>query len=202
MLGYITDIYAIQGNTAFCNIIKPRNQIYQRGLAASRASDDRSCLTRLRCEINIVEHIFACPRITERYVVELQNALRFFRQFHCFLRIMYHGCACEHFIYTVRRNGRPWQHDGNHAQHQEAGNDLHCILNKRHHIPDLHLSVINTVSAAPDNQNGDAVHNQHHSRHHKCHGTVYKKGRSRQIPVCLVKTLFLVLFRRKCTDNG
>ena len=54
----------------------------------------------------------------------------------------------------------------------------------------------------PDDQDRDAVHNDHHQRHHKGHGPIDKQVRPGQIQIRRVKPLFLVLFRAECPDHG
>ena len=109
--------------------------------------------------------------------------------------------ACEHFLHTVRSHCRSWKHDGEHAQHQESHDDLHRVLDKRHHITHLHLTVIDAVCPRPYDEYGDTVHDQHHHRHHKCHGAVDEQVRLHQGPVRLVKTCFLVLLCAEGTDD-
>ena len=46
-----------------------------------------------------------------------------------------------------------------------------------------------------------AVHDHHHSRHHKCHNTVGKQLRLCQIAVGLIKPLFFPFFPSKCTND-
>ena len=43
-------------------------------------------------------------------------------------------------IHTIRRNRSSWEHNGNHTDHEEGHDNMHCILNKCHHIANLHLS--------------------------------------------------------------
>ena len=109
--------------------------------------------------------------------------------------------ALEHLLHTVCRNGSSREHDREHAQHQESHDDLHRILDERHHIADLHLSLINAVSSGPHDQDGHPVHDKHHDRHHKCHGTVDEQVRLCQIDIRSIEPLFLMSLRTEGTNN-
>ena len=57
------------------------------------------------------------------------------------------------------------------------------------------------MSADPNNQNRNAVHDKHHHRQHKGHRAVGKQLGLKQILVCLIKALFLVLFPTECANR-
>ena len=109
---------------------------------------------------------------------------------------------CLHnFIDTLCRNTGPWDHDRHHGNHQESHDNLHGVLHKGHHISHLHSSFIYSMGAVPDDQYGDAVHDQHHYRHHKGHTAVYKKIGLHQCPVGVFKTLFLMFLCAEGTNH-
>ena len=57
------------------------------------------------------------------------------------------------------------------------------------------------MSADPNNQNRNTVHDKHHNRHHKGHRAVGKQLGLKQILIRLIKALFLVLFPTKCANR-
>ena len=174
MLGNGTNIFSIQCDRTFCYIIKSWDQVDHRRFTTTGTSDDRRCLSRFCCKADIMKYVFFCSRITEGYVVKFYFAFSgFFQFFRCF-RIFDRCPACQDLIHTVCCNSCSWKHNRNHTDHKEGHDDLHCILDKCHHITNLHLPVTDTMCTAPYNQYGNSVHDQHHHRHHKCHGTVYK----------------------------
>ena len=109
--------------------------------------------------------------------------------------------ASQNFFHTIRSHSRSRQHNGKHAQHKESHDDLHRILDERHHIADLHLPLIDAVCSRPHNKDGYTVHNEHHDWHHKCHGTVDEQVRLCQCTVRLVEALLLVLLRTERSDD-
>ena len=104
----------------------------------------------------------------------------------------------HNFIDTFCRNTGPWYHNRHHGDHQERHDDLHSILHKGHHISNLHGSVIYSMRAVPNDEYGNAVHDQHHHRHHKGHTPIDEKVGFHQFFVGVLKTLFLVLL---CTEG-
>ena len=134
-------------------------------------------------------------------MVECEHTfLFFFKFFRCF-RIMDHRPAGQNLIHTICRNSRSWKHNRQHAYHKESHNNLHRVLDKRHHIADLHLSVVDSFCTGPHDQNRDPVHNKHHDRHHKRHRAIYEQICFHQIHICFVKPLFLMLLCTKRPDH-
>ena len=174
MLRNFPDIRSVNCNLSFCHIVKSRNQIYQRRFTASGTSDKCGCLSRFCCKWQIMQYIFFSSRIAERNMFKCNFTLLIFRKCPRCFRIIDLCLALQYFVYTGCWYCCSRKHDWDHTNHQECHNNLHCILDKCHHIANLHCSIIDTVPTAPYNQNGNTVHNQHHYRHHKCHGTVDK----------------------------
>ena len=109
--------------------------------------------------------------------------------------------ASQNFFHTIRSHSRSRQHNGKHAQHQKSHDNLHRILDKCHHIADLHLTFINTMGSRPHYEDRDSIHNKHHDRHHKCHGTVYEQVRLCQHFISIVKALLLMLLCAERPDD-
>src|SRR5699024_6220950 len=68
------DICSIQGNGSLRHIIETRDQVDQSGFSATRTSDDRGRLPRLRSKCYIVEHIFLCSGIPEGNMVKPEQS--------------------------------------------------------------------------------------------------------------------------------
>ena len=134
-------------------------------------------------------------------MIKLQDTCFFFTECLCFFRIIDHRLTCQNFLNTICRHSRSWKHDRNHTDHQESHNNLHRILNKCHHISNLHLTVTDSMCPVPYDQNRNTIHDQNHRRHHKCHRTVNKQIRSRQVFVSCVKPLFFMLFCTECSNH-
>ena len=107
----------------------------------------------------------------------------------------------QHFHNAVCGYACARQHNRNHRQHQEAHDNDHGIRDKRCQVTDLHGARVDVVSADPNNQNRNAVHDKHHNRHHKGHRTVGKQLGLKQILIRLIKALFLVLFPTECANR-
>ena len=174
MLCQISYILSVNRNPSFCHIIESRNQVDQCRFTTSGASDKCCRFSRFCGKCNVMQYIFFCSRIVEGYMFKCNFSFAVFRKCLWLLWIMDFCLALQDFIHTLCWNCCSWKHNRNHTNHKEWHNNLHCILDKCHHISDLHCSVINTVSTGPHNQNGNPIHHKHHSRHHKCHGTVDK----------------------------
>ncbi len=77
----ISDIFSVQCDRTFCNIIESRNQVDHRRFTTPGTSDDRRCLSRFCCKADIMQYVFFCSRITEGYVVEYNLSFSFFQFF-------------------------------------------------------------------------------------------------------------------------
>ena len=112
------------------------------------------------------------------------------------------GNLCIHnFIDTLSCNACPRKHNRHHGDHQKGHDDLHGILHKCHHISNLHGSVIHCMSSVVDDQNGNTIHDQHHSRHHKCHTAVDKQVGLCQSVIGILKTRLLVFLTAERPDD-
>ena len=118
-----------------------------------------------------------------------------------FLRIIYRWLHFQDLTDSAGCHVCPWEHNGDCCDHQEGHNNLHCVLDKCHHISYLHSSIVNAMCTEIDNRYRYTVHDQHHDRHHKCHTAVYKQVCLCQIHICFFKTLFLMLLTAECADN-
>ena len=201
MLAYPADIRSVQCNGTFRHVIEAGNQIYQRGFSASGTADNRGSFPGFCRKCYIMKDIFICPRIPEGHVAECEDP--FLPAVKCcrMLRIMNHSLAGQHFLHTVCRHCRSGQHNGKHAQHKESHDNLHGVLNKCHHISHLHLTFAYAVGSVPHNKDGDAVHYQHHDRHHKGHSAVNKQVCPGQIPIGLIESLLLMLLCAEGADH-
>ena len=61
------------------------------------------------------------------------------------------------------------QDDEHHREHQEREDNLHGVLHKSNHVPNLNLGLGDFVSTHPDDQDAEAIHQQHHDWHHDHH---------------------------------
>ncbi len=111
----------------------------------------------------------------------------------CF-RVCNRRDCVQHLVDAVCRDTCTRQHDRHHGHHHKRHDNHHGIVDKCHHIADLQLTGVDPLAAKPDNHHGDAVHCQHHQRHHECHDAVGKQLRAHQRIICLRKALFLMLF--------
>ena len=202
VLGNLTDIDSVQGNPSGRHIVKPRDQVDQRGFAAAGTADDGRGLSGFCRKGNMLQHIPVRSRIVETHVFKAHHPPAGGKPVVQNLRIIVDGrLRIEHLFDSVRRHTGPWQHDGNHGKHQKGHDDLHGIGHKGHHIPHLQIAGIDSLCAEPDDHHCDPVHNQHHHRHHKIHHPVGKQLGFHQIGVGLVKPLFLELFPGKGADD-
>lgn len=201
MLGYFPDIHTIQSDRSFCHIVKSRDQINQRRFSASGTSNDRCSLSRLCCKMDIVKHIFVRSLISKGYMFKFQDTFFRFLELCGFFRILNYRFACQDLFNTICRYRCSWKHDRDHTDHQESHDNLHRVLNKCHHISNLHLAVTDSMCSIPYDQHRNSIHDEHHGRHHKRHRTIDKQTGLRQINICRIKSFFLILFRTECPNH-
>ena len=144
--------------------------------------------------VNVIscKNIFIRSRISERHMVKCQHTLLSFLQifsavFGSWITVLLDRTSSTRSAATAALGSII----DNHAYHKESHNNLHRILDKRHHISNLHLSVVDSFCTGPHDQNRDPVHNKHHDRHHKRHRAIYEQICFRQIHICCCQTAFL-----------
>ena len=108
----------------------------------------------------------------------------------------------QDLVNATCRNIGARQHDRNHADHQKRHDNNHGVRDEGDHVTGLNRARIDVGSAHPHDKNRNGIHNQHHCRHHECHGPVREQLRAIQRRACLVEALFLILLPIECADDG
>ncbi len=201
MLRQLAHIHAVERDAAGGDVVKARDQVDQRRFAAARRADERRRLAGARGEADVLEHVFICAPVAERDVLELDHASYLFRQLFGPLGIPHAALALQHVGDAPRRNGRARRHHEHHADHQKAHDDLHGVLDERHHVAHLHGGIRDLVPAHPHNQQRHAIHYKHHHRHHGGHHAGTEQVDVCQLAVGFVEALFLKLLRRERADH-
>ena len=202
VLCHIPDIHAVDGDGTVGHIVKTGDQVQQRALAAAGGPDDGGSGSGFRGKGDITYDIFIRIRVMERDMVENHATLRIVQK--SIFRVCTVGngqVLIQDFRDTVRGDYRTGSDDGDHGQHQKAHDDDHGIGQKCGHLADLHGAFVDMVSADPDDQDRDTVHDKHHKGTHDGHGAVGEQLRLQQIGVGFIKTLFLMAFPGERADR-
>ena len=134
--------------------------------------------------------------------MEGQNALHIFHLCVSRLRRILDGdIRIQHFRHTSRGDHGTGQYDGDHGQHEEAHDDDHGVGEERGHLAHLHHALIHAVCRHPDDEDGHAVHDEHHEGAHDGHDAVGEQLRGVEIMVGLVESGLLVLLPGEGTDG-
>ena len=193
----VANIDAVDGNGAFRHVSETLHEFDHRRLARTGRADDGRGLTRLRGEVDMLEHAILRARIPEAHVVESDFgttrvrgefvvATRFSR------RVGDRAFRLKHLIDALGSNIGTRQHDRKHADHKKAHDNNHGIGNERDEVARLQRARINRVAAEPNDGDRHQIHNEHHERHHERHDAVREQLRFHEAQVCFVETLFLM----------
>ena len=203
----VANIDAVDGNGAFRYIGETLHELDHRRLARTGRADDGRGLTGLRGEVDVLEHAILRAGILEAHIVEgdfgaarargeLVVAARFRR------RVGNRAFRLQHLVDALGGHIGAWQHDGKHANHEEAHDDDHGIGDERDKVARLQRARINRVAAEPNNGDGHQVHNEHHERHHERHNAVREQLRFHETQIRFVETLFFVRFAAERAHHG
>ena len=140
-------------------------------------------------------------RIAERNVVECQNASRLCEVLRS-SRFLNRSLSLQYFVNSASCNRGTGQHHRHHGEHQERHDDHHCIGDECGHRANLHRTAVNAVGSNPDNQNRQAVHNQHHDRHHERHDPIDEQVGFGEVLVGSVEPFFFGFFSAECPNHG
>ena len=151
LLGNLSYIHSVDGNAALRNVIKTRNQVNEGGFARTGRADKGCGLSGFCRKGDMLENIRFCSVVAEGYILKLHQTFRLFHVFWC--GRVFDGIFCgKHLIDTLGGNRCPWHHNKHHADEQKAHDDVHGILDKRHHIAHLQIALGNLFATKPDNQ--------------------------------------------------
>ncbi len=147
------------------------------------------------------KRIFFRPRITEADILKSKPAFSFYPFIFRLFCIHNRRLRADDFLDTFCRNARSRQHNGNHRQHQKRHDDLHRISNKCHHITDLQIAKVYSLSAEPYDSNRNGIHDKHHNRHHESHDPVGEHLCRHQLFIGLIKSFFFIFFTAESSDD-
>ena len=149
----------------------------------------------------MLQHIFVRALIVEGDVVELHKPFDFFRQVPGLGRVLHAAFAGKDIRDAARRDGGAGDHHEHHADHEEAHNDLHGVLDEGHHVAHLHGGIRDLVAADPYDQQRNAVHYQHHHRHHRGHGAEHEQVVVGKVLIGFVEAFLFKILRGERADD-
>ena len=134
-------------------------------------------------------------RVPEGHILKFDLPLERLWEILGIIRILDDDIGIQHISNPITGYSCPGQEDEQHGHHQECHHNLHGILHKGHHIPNLDGSIGDLMGSNPNNGQRKAVHQQHHQRHHGHHHPGDEQAGICQIPVCDIEALaFCILF--------
>ncbi len=139
-------------------IIKPGNQLDQRGLGRTGAAQDTHGFTALDVEVNVGEHkALGVLLVFEVYVIEIDVAVR---HLHHGLRRVVKGTLLLQYLRDTLAglNGHGHHHE-NHGNHHQADEDLEAVGQKSGELSHIQ-------KAAPGADDGVGTEAQHEDHHH------------------------------------
>ena len=159
------DVDSAHFDFAVENVVKPWNELHERGLCRTRSADDSYRFAALDVQIDVfeIEHVVRL-RVREINVVEVYAAVRDFERIACVFTVFDVDFFIEHFDYTVK--GRTGKHDIHkaHSDHHERHKNLHDITQKRRKIAQKHFADYDVVAAEPRNAKYARVNDDLHER--------------------------------------
>src|SRR5579863_3844980 len=165
LLRHVANIDAIHQDIATVYIVKARDQTNHGRFARARASDDSRDLTWAGAERNVGERRFLRAGIAKGHIVELDiSTLLFTRLVSAFylFGILDFRLHSQHLVNSIRGCYGSWKHNEHHRNHQQREQNEHGILEEREERTYLHVSIVDTNGAEPENCNAGNVQNQEH----------------------------------------
>lgn len=137
-------------NYPFRCVIKPWNQVHQRGFADTGRAEDCKGFTRLRREADILEHLVALRiRVPEGDAVE-HHLTGLWKCGACAVpNVRIFGKDIPNAIGGNLRTGEV--HD-EHGSHHQGEQDLRHIVQERHDLPHLDIPAAHLHTSEPDGQ--------------------------------------------------
>ena len=193
----VANIDAVDGNGAFRHVSETLHEFDHRRLARAGRADDGRGLTRLRGEVDMIEHAILRARISEAHVVESDFGTtrargEFVVATHFSRRVGNRAFRLKHLVDALGSNIGTRQHDRKHADHKKAHDNNHGIGDERDEVARLQRARINRVAAEPNDGDRHQIHNEHHERHHERHDAIREQLRFHEAQICFVETLFLM----------
>ena len=169
-LGQAAHVHAADADRAAGRIIKARDEVQQRRLAAAGRADDGRDLAGPRREADVVQHVVLRAGIAERHMVERDGRVR---GHGLGAARVAHACACaQNFVHARGRYLGARQEHRHDRDHHEGHDDERRIGRKGDHVADLHVAGVDAFRAEPLDHDRDAVHDERHDRAHERHGPV------------------------------
>ena len=191
-------VHPIQQHLSLFRIIKPGNQMNQRGFPGACAADDSNCLPRRRLEADMLQSGFTGALIPNGYIPEFNRAAQFIRRTDSVLLGRF---DFQDSIHTGGTGGRLGHVDNQVGHFDQLNQNLRHIVVQRNHKTLRQNPVVHLHSAD--------FYQQHHSQidNHEGHG-VHQIGNSTSALLLRLKLRRLVFKRAllaglhgKCPQN-
>ena len=165
----IADIHAAYLDRAVRGIVQARNQLHERRLRGTGATENADGLTGLDMQIDVFERQLALiALVTEGNVIELDRAVLDLVNRVC--GIVQVGLLIEDFGNTLCARLGHGDHNENHRYHHQAHQDLHRVGKHAGQLAGGHRAADDQTRAEPRNEQHARVHAELHQRHNACHG--------------------------------
>ena len=155
----------------------------------------------------MLEHAFLRIAVAEAHIVEgdgraLARAAQLGVAGLVGGRVADGGLCFQHLVHALGRHVGARQHDGDHADHEEAHDDDHRVGDERDEVARLDGAVVDVAAAHPYDEHRHAVHDEHHQGHHERHDAVREQLRLHELGGSLVEALLLVGLAVERADDG
>ena len=144
----------------------------------------------------MAQGIFLGVAVAEGNVVKTQLTA-FITECNRVFRLLNGKLRRQHLLHTVCGNHGARHHNEDHRNHQERHDDLHRVLDIRHHVAYLHGGFRNGMPTHPHDEQRDKIHDEHHDRHCNAHHALGKAVCAGEVFIRLIKARLLEFLIRK-----
>src|SRR5665648_583286 len=201
LLRHVADVDAVDEDAAAGNVVEPRNETDERGLAAAGAADDSRHLARTGREADAAEHRVFGARIAELDVLELDAAasgnVGGGRR-----RVDDRRVRLQHLLDALRRRRRARHHDEHDGRHEHGHQDLHDVREEGGEVADGHAVVGDLDAPEPHDGDRGEVEDGRQRRHHQREQPVDPERGVGEVQVSGVEALLLVADAGEGADHA
>ena len=183
-------VHAADADRAAGRVIKARDEVEQRRLAAAGRADDGRDLAGPRREADVVQHVVLRAGVAERHVVERDGRVRGHGLGAA--RVAHARARAQNLVHARGRDLGTRQEHRHNRDHHESHDDERGIGRKGDHVADLHIAGVDAFRAEPLDHDRDAVHDERHDRAHERHGPVDEQLRIHERRARSAEALLLV----------
>ena len=192
--GIVTHVHPVHQDSAVGDVVKPGDQVHQRGLSGTGTAHHSQELAGADGEVDVGENILpgAPGLVLEVHMAEFHLALGRRQRVGAAGAVLNGGLGLQHLVDSAGAGNGAGELQQTHSQHHDAHQNLEDIGDKGGEVADEHAAGHHSGAAQVEHGGGGAVEGDHHDGHHGDDSHIHIDGGLGQVVVGFFKFGLLV----------